>query len=544
LIQNDAYTQAPKIFVQQCSSCHNFEPFGDVAEVEDFKSINCPEPSAPNLYNCVSPNWIHGYQELDKVTTDDYFGKTAFGESGSMVGYLKGRVYGGLDTDDGMFVLNQNGLIYSLIAPDASPAFDILESAFEDLLADEENAEAIENGEYASLFKAAIAAKFEDEEFMAGLNPRIPQPVLEALKSVLMAMTEDGVYQELLADSDNISLIKDDEDYATFLTDTYLATLCGNDEPIAKEDLTYINRLRTGIQDSCREMGEVLYEESQLDDVRPLVDGEYAGLRANAIDDMKFLTCTECHAFYGVENDHACDLRGYMSKNWIKGIIADPGNVKYYGAKNDRMPAYHPAEGEKLLDERSIEMLADWLHGNWYRAPELKTGNIRFSEFFVPKDIAQTTARDAAEILYAELQKKTTAFNELKDKADQQLKERAEKAVEDEANAQLAMVEKLKKEKEEAQAALKELKESSAKELAEVKTASEQALANAKNAVQSEADRVLTEVRDSANKEISELRQKYEEAIAARDAALKTLAEKEAEANSSGNQSPEPAPEN
>ncbi|MBQ6158529.1 MAG: hypothetical protein IJJ20_05900, partial [Thermoguttaceae bacterium] len=67
-----------------------------------------------------------------------------------------------------------------------------------------------------------------------------------------------------------------------------------------------------------------------------------------------------------------------------RGFIADPTDVKYYGRHNDRMPAYHPADGDALMSDDEIAMLADWMHGDWYRAPEVKNKTLlgRDNEIF------------------------------------------------------------------------------------------------------------------------------------------------------------------
>jgi mono/diheme cytochrome c family protein len=44
------------------------------------------------------------------------------------------------------------------------------------------------------------------------------------------------------------------------------------------------------------------------------------------------------------------------------GIIADPTHERFYGDSNDRMPAF-----EKSMPREQIEILADWLRGQWYR---------------------------------------------------------------------------------------------------------------------------------------------------------------------------------
>ena len=331
LLKKDPFIQGPKLFAQHCASCHRFEPFGELAQTADYAPIECPEPTAPNLYRSVSAEWIGGYMNVEKLLSDDYFGATtSFGEKGSMVTYMKGRVQGGQTDKAGNFMLNDsNGLISAVIAADASPALDILTAAFTDFAEDENAVAALAEGNVAGL-KELIAEKCEDEELLAELDPPLPAPVLAALKDVLTAMPDDEATQ-------------------------------------------YIDRIREGIVAACGEAAAILYEESQLNAPREGSGTDYAGLAEWAIASMEFLGCVDCHPFYGHEkSDHACDLRGYMSKEWLRGFIADPTDVKYYGKHNDRMPAYHPADGDALMSDDEIAMLADWMHGDWYRAPEVK----------------------------------------------------------------------------------------------------------------------------------------------------------------------------
>jgi ubiquinol-cytochrome c reductase cytochrome b subunit len=81
--------------------------------------------------------------------------------------------------------------------------------------------------------------------------------------------------------------------------------------------------------------------------------------------------CTDCHhvADQG-KLGIAPDLTGYASREWIKGIIANPADPRFYGKKNDRMQAFAetPDETKNLLTNREIEVLADWLRGEWWEA--------------------------------------------------------------------------------------------------------------------------------------------------------------------------------
>jgi ubiquinol-cytochrome c reductase cytochrome b subunit len=71
--------------------------------------------------------------------------------------------------------------------------------------------------------------------------------------------------------------------------------------------------------------------------------------------------CTECHQFRKKDEEAtAPDLTGYASRAWLVAFLHSPQHERFYGKRNDRMPAFGE---EKILDQRSIELLADWLRG-------------------------------------------------------------------------------------------------------------------------------------------------------------------------------------
>lgn len=79
--------------------------------------------------------------------------------------------------------------------------------------------------------------------------------------------------------------------------------------------------------------------------------------------------CTDCHSFRGKGASVGPNLTGYGSAEWISGIVCDPAAKRYYGESNDRMPAYAPSAddpAQNTLTRRQIELLADWLRGQWY----------------------------------------------------------------------------------------------------------------------------------------------------------------------------------
>jgi ubiquinol-cytochrome c reductase cytochrome b subunit len=73
--------------------------------------------------------------------------------------------------------------------------------------------------------------------------------------------------------------------------------------------------------------------------------------------------CTQCHKWHDAGKTKAPDLTGYGSRQWMIEFVSNPSHKRFYGDKNDRMPLF----GEKqLLTERQIEMVVDWLRGEWY----------------------------------------------------------------------------------------------------------------------------------------------------------------------------------
>jgi ubiquinol-cytochrome c reductase cytochrome b subunit len=85
--------------------------------------------------------------------------------------------------------------------------------------------------------------------------------------------------------------------------------------------------------------------------------------------------CAMCHKFYDENEDaYGPDLTGYRSRQWTIDFIKNPSHERFYGDNNDRMPAYgkHPDNPKNnILTQREIELMVDWLRGDWYeRAQE------------------------------------------------------------------------------------------------------------------------------------------------------------------------------
>jgi ubiquinol-cytochrome c reductase cytochrome b subunit len=79
--------------------------------------------------------------------------------------------------------------------------------------------------------------------------------------------------------------------------------------------------------------------------------------------------CAECHIFQDVGKDSP-ELTNWGSRQWMIDFVNDPAHKRFFGRDNDRMPSYGV---EKSLSPREIEMVVDWIRGDWY-TPKAKTG--------------------------------------------------------------------------------------------------------------------------------------------------------------------------
>lgn len=70
------------------------------------------------------------------------------------------------------------------------------------------------------------------------------------------------------------------------------------------------------------------------------------------------LACIDCHDIDSEGEGSAPDLTGYGSRKWMIDFIVNPEHERFYGKKNDRMPAF--GRDEKLSTEE-IEIVVDWI---------------------------------------------------------------------------------------------------------------------------------------------------------------------------------------
>jgi ubiquinol-cytochrome c reductase cytochrome b subunit len=88
---------------------------------------------------------------------------------------------------------------------------------------------------------------------------------------------------------------------------------------------------------------------------------------------VKDFKCTECHKFHDDgELGSAPDLTGYGSREWLTAFLSNPADDRFYGDKNDRMPAFaaHPKDrSANRLSPEELSLLVSWLRSEWYEPP-------------------------------------------------------------------------------------------------------------------------------------------------------------------------------
>jgi ubiquinol-cytochrome c reductase cytochrome b subunit len=121
-------------------------------------------------------------------------------------------------------------------------------------------------------------------------------------------------------------------------------------------------------KEKLRKVIAAVSAEAQLKAQRALDQMEQAEIVQGRALLSNELNCTECHQFHKPDEDAtAPDLTGYGSRDWLVAFIGNPAHARFYGRRNDHMPAF---ADEKVLSPQAIGMLADWLRGEWFEPEE------------------------------------------------------------------------------------------------------------------------------------------------------------------------------
>lgn len=138
-------------------------------------------------------------------------------------------------------------------------------------------------------------------------------------------------------------------------------------EAAAGEGEEAVAKLKTDL----KLVAKALAAESELGSAAAMTGESLAEIEAGRkliVDEA--MGCVNCHKFRDEgELGSAPDLTGYASREWLKGIISDPGEERFYlDDKNDRMPAFagdreHPELN--ALSEAQLNLLVSWMRGEW-----------------------------------------------------------------------------------------------------------------------------------------------------------------------------------
>jgi ubiquinol-cytochrome c reductase cytochrome b subunit len=92
LMRSDPKTVGPKLFREHCASCHSHAPPSGAETDDKTQVIVAEKPSAANLWNFGSYEWIRGLLDYDKITGPHYFGNTKFKDGEMATAFLKETV--------------------------------------------------------------------------------------------------------------------------------------------------------------------------------------------------------------------------------------------------------------------------------------------------------------------------------------------------------------------------------------------------------------------------------------------------------------------
>jgi ubiquinol-cytochrome c reductase cytochrome b subunit len=136
----------------------------------------------------------------------------------------------------------------------------------------------------------------------------------------------------------------------------------------------------------AKKLGELKGDElnkfrQKIDDVALAVSAESGRPAASVADADKHIAagrelivnefaCIDCHKFRDKGDiGEAPDLTGYASRDWLTTFLSNPADKRFYGDKNDGMPAFavHPSDPKaNRLSPQELALLVSWLRGEWY----------------------------------------------------------------------------------------------------------------------------------------------------------------------------------
>ena len=358
-LRQDPKTEGPRVFEQQCVSCHNFS-------TTVGKPLLGDAPSAPDLFGFASREWLKGFLDPKQIVTEKYYGNTRFA-AGAMVRYVEER-FAKLPEEE------QAAIIAALSAEARLP---------EQRKIDNEQSAVIARGRELIVRECTRCHEFH------GSGPVGQAPVLTGYGSRewllgLVASPEHVAFYGLRNDRMPVYVEDSLRPEKNRITDVQLSVIVDfirGDWPRQSE----------GSQDQDADDTPpvtVAYALGRWDaSKKPLPSRPTQDARAEARWLWNKELCGLCHAHTGEGPDNmpavsssAPDLGGFASRDWIAGLL-DPKQVdspKYFGnsgfAKGsmvkfvkgnlrELIDEIGKDEFQKLIDALAAEAKKDWKDG-------------------------------------------------------------------------------------------------------------------------------------------------------------------------------------
>jgi ubiquinol-cytochrome c reductase cytochrome b subunit len=147
----------------------------------------------------------------------------------------------------------------------------------------------------------------------------------------------------------------------------------GNTAHFEGDMVTFVHDdLKTWKPEEIENVVIALSAEAKLESQAKLDEADAARIAAGRELITDTAKCAQCHKFHDVDEGGgaAPDLTGYGSKEWLAAFIHNPADPRFYGDRNDRMPAFGTGGPEMRLKPESIKEIIDFIRSDWNQTTE------------------------------------------------------------------------------------------------------------------------------------------------------------------------------
>ena len=312
LLRGDPKTQGPKLFEQQCASCHS------LGAADQEGAILCDNPCAPNLRGFAGREWLEGFLDPNRIASDEYYGNTRFA-AGAMVRYVQER-FQNLPAEDRKAVIAALSAEADLPYQPVSDSDRDLITRGRELISGQECARCHRFHDAGPEGAAPDLTAYGSREWLVGILASPQHVSFYGLRNDRMpAYVEDPARPEAnLIPSEQLAILAD------FLREDWVE----ESSPPADD-----------APRSAKEPVMLLLGKWQAR-AEPLPARPVGERQAEARWLYQKELCSVCHAHSAEGEDHvpavsptAPDLGGFASRGWLAGLL-DPKQIatpKYFG---------------------------------------------------------------------------------------------------------------------------------------------------------------------------------------------------------------------